>query len=310
MALKRSLGIMVEAFSERYLGLPTAVGRITSGTFDHIDGRIRGKMNGWSEKNLACAGREVLLKTVIQAIPTYSMSCFKLTKKVCKNITSCMAKYWWGSSLDKRALHWLSWDKLAAPKCKGGMGFRNFEAFNLAMLGKHGWRLLTHPNSLCGRVLKGKYFNNSNFLQATVPRGASSTWRAIVAGRSALDTGLITRVVNGSSVSIWTDKWIPGTSSFTPVARLGTDPLEKVSDLIDQYTGKWKVDIIRQNFLAPDADAILNIPLRASGGEDFLAWALEKNRYLLCKICISRSNNSQRASSFRGRAEYGSFIIK
>ena len=76
MALKQSLGIMVEAFSERYLGLPTAVGRITSGTFDHIDGRIRGKMNGWSEKNLACAGREVLLKTVIQAIPTYSMSCF------------------------------------------------------------------------------------------------------------------------------------------------------------------------------------------------------------------------------------------
>ena len=35
--------------------------------------------------------------------------------------------------------------------------------------------------------------------------------------------------------------------------------------------------MVRQIFLAPDADAILNIPLRSSGGEDFLAWALEKS---------------------------------
>ena len=70
---------------EHYLGSPMAVGRITSGTFDHINERGRAKMNGWSEKNMACAGREVLLKSVIQAIPTHSMSCFLLTKKVCKN---------------------------------------------------------------------------------------------------------------------------------------------------------------------------------------------------------------------------------
>lgn len=35
-AIKTTLDIHVEAFGERYLGLPTAVGKITSGTFDHI----------------------------------------------------------------------------------------------------------------------------------------------------------------------------------------------------------------------------------------------------------------------------------
>ena len=60
------------------------------------------------------------------------------------------------------------------------------------------------------------------------------------------------------------------------MGRSGTEPLEKVSDLIDTYTGKWKVDLIRRNFFAPDAAAILNIPLRAAGGEDLLAWALDK----------------------------------
>ena len=107
-ALKHALGINVEAFSERYLGLPTAVGRITSGTFDHIGERSRSKMEGWSEKNLACAGWEILLKSVIQAIPIHSMSCFMLTKKVCKQLASYMARFWWSSSIDKRSFHWVS----------------------------------------------------------------------------------------------------------------------------------------------------------------------------------------------------------
>ncbi|XP_073353887.1 uncharacterized protein [Aegilops tauschii subsp. strangulata] len=57
--IKGTMGIMVEAFSDRYLGLPTAVGRITSGTFDHIGERAQSKMQGWSERLFACAGREV-----------------------------------------------------------------------------------------------------------------------------------------------------------------------------------------------------------------------------------------------------------
>jgi hypothetical protein len=93
------------------------------------------------------------------------MTCFKLTKKVYRIISSYMAKYWWSSSLDCRSMHWISWEEqLASPKISGGMGFRDLESFNLALLGKHGWRLLTSPDSLCYRVLKGRYFPNSDFI--------------------------------------------------------------------------------------------------------------------------------------------------
>ena len=48
--LKLTLGIFVEAFTECYLGLPTAVGRITSDTFAHIGERCHSKMQGWSDR--------------------------------------------------------------------------------------------------------------------------------------------------------------------------------------------------------------------------------------------------------------------
>ena len=137
-SLKQLLNVHSEGFSERYLGLPTAVGRITSGTFEHIGDRARGKMQGWSERFFACAGKETSIKSIVQAIPTFSMSCFLLTKKVCKGLTSNMAKFWWGSSIDRNSLHWIAWENLPTPKGKGGMGFRDFQLFNLALLGKHG----------------------------------------------------------------------------------------------------------------------------------------------------------------------------
>ena len=80
--LKAVLNIPVEVFSECYLGLLTAVGRITSGTFEFLRERMRSKLQGGVERLISCAGREVRLKAVAQAIPTHSMSCFKLTKLV------------------------------------------------------------------------------------------------------------------------------------------------------------------------------------------------------------------------------------
>ena len=49
-----------------------------------------------------------------------------------------------------------------------------------------------------------------------------------------------------------------------------------VSDAIDEVNWTWKHDLVRDTFIAPDAEAILNIPLRQGGGEDFLAWAHER----------------------------------
>jgi hypothetical protein len=86
LAVHQGTEIPTEALVEKYLGLPTALGKSTDDHFDHIVATIKKLVTGWAPKLLNSAGREVLIKAICQAIPTYSMSCFKLSKKLCKKL--------------------------------------------------------------------------------------------------------------------------------------------------------------------------------------------------------------------------------
>ena len=90
------------------------------------------------------------------------MSCFDVTKGLCNELNMIIARYWWSQQDKRNKIHWLSWEKLTRSKKKGGLGFWNLHLFNLAMLSRQAWRLLTSPNILFGQVLKAIYFPNSD----------------------------------------------------------------------------------------------------------------------------------------------------
>jgi hypothetical protein len=77
--MKNSTGIVTEALGEKYLGLPTAVGQSTTDAFEPISAKFRGLVGGWSEKSVSGVAKEVLIKSVAQAIATYPMNCFLLS---------------------------------------------------------------------------------------------------------------------------------------------------------------------------------------------------------------------------------------
>ena len=118
--------IQREALTEKYLGLPTPSGRLTERHFEHIHECSRCRVQGWCDKKLSCVAKEVLLKTVVQALPTYAMTCFKLTKGLRREVMTVMSMYWWVGSLDKREMHWQSWDKMYISKFRAGVEFRDF----------------------------------------------------------------------------------------------------------------------------------------------------------------------------------------
>lgn len=93
--------------------------------FKFLQDKLEARLNGWRSKCLSWAGRCTLIKSVAQALPTYTMSSFEVTKKVCDALDSQSRRFWWNPKKQNGSyLAWKFWDHLCQPKGKGGLGFR------------------------------------------------------------------------------------------------------------------------------------------------------------------------------------------
>ena len=87
------LGVSQLASNEKYLGLPVYIGKSKKCMFEYIKRKVWSRIQGWQEKLLSKAGKEIMIKAVAQAIPTYAMSCFDLTKGLCEEISAMIGQY-------------------------------------------------------------------------------------------------------------------------------------------------------------------------------------------------------------------------
>ena len=165
-AILRLAAISKSQRYDSYLGLPALVGKSCSKEFKVIIDKVEKRLKDWKLKFLSQTWKEVLLKAVVQVIPTYNMSVFLLPKDLCATTNSLMQKFWWGHKSNESRIHWMSWSRLGANK-DSGMGFREFSCFNKALLAKQYWRLWKTPDSLIARIMKSKYFPNGEVLEAT-----------------------------------------------------------------------------------------------------------------------------------------------
>jgi hypothetical protein len=108
-AVLNVLGIPRESQNQRYLGLPVHLGPSKSKEFEYLKEKVWRRIEGWKERLLSKAGKEISIKAVAQAIPTYAMSCFDLTKKLCDEISSMINRYWWSQQDGKDKCHWIGW---------------------------------------------------------------------------------------------------------------------------------------------------------------------------------------------------------
>lgn len=141
-------------------------------------------------------GQEILLKAVIQAIPTFDMSCFRIPCTILKEIKTMYVNFWWGSIDKGKKIHWKAWNFLQKPKTEGGLGFRILSHFNKALLEKKIWRLLDNPNSLVAQVFKARYYKHTDIMEATIENSRSYIWRSLMWSRDVLNLGVMWKVGN------------------------------------------------------------------------------------------------------------------
>ena len=139
-------------------------------------------------------------------------------------------------------------------KAKGGMGYRDLECFNMAMLAKQGWRLVQNLDSLVAKVFHEKYYGGESFLNSRLGPRPSYAWQSIWNAKKLLQEGLLWRVGDGKSINIWGARWVLSPSSYaiqSPIRILEREA--KVSALVDNSTMWWNISLVKSIFSEEEA---------------------------------------------------------
>ncbi|CAH9089844.1 unnamed protein product [Cuscuta epithymum] len=266
--------------------MPALIGKGKKEILDYLRQRVVNRIHGWNNKFLSKAGREVLLKAVVQAMPTYAMNVFLLPIELCKEIEVIMNGFWWKGKAGI-GIRWKDWTALSKPKSYGGLGFRRLREFNLAMLAKQSWRLFNHPESLVGKVYKARYFPKGDFLSAKIGNNPSFIWRSLFQTQDIIREGYKWRVGNGKSINIWDDPWLPDQANPMVTTASGLSQAT-VAMLLDESGNAWDEDILTDIFVDRDASLIRGILVSFRQVPDVRQWRWEEDGHFSVRSCYRK----------------------
>ena len=243
---KSILNIRKERGLGKYLSLHEHFGRRKKDIFTSVVDRIGQRAASWTTRFLSKAGKLTMLKSALTAIPNHTMSCFLLPVSLCKIMQSTLTRFWWDGPDGKGKMCCVSWDTLTKPKAKGGLGLRDIQLFNQALLAKLAWRILTVPNCLLSRILLGKYCHNKSFLEVYVPAVCSHGWHSILHGLELLKSCMRKAIGNGLTTKVWQDSWILLEKNLKPIGPCTESVLDLwVSDLLTSDL-KWNKQMLEE----------------------------------------------------------------
>lgn len=130
------------------------------------------------------------------------MSCFILPDGLCAEIDSMMANFFWSGDDFRRGLHWVNWKQMCRHKYDGGLGFRDFKAFNLSLVEKNWWRLYSRPETLVAQVFKAVYFPRGSMWNAKRGYRPSYAWTSILRTKWVFEKGGGWRIRDGKQVHV------------------------------------------------------------------------------------------------------------
>lgn len=107
--------------------------------------KIESKIEHWNRRWLSLGGRYVLLSFVLQSIPVYWLSLYKVTKCMLNSFRKLCFKSLWSTSRDSGAIPLVKWSNLAVSKKLGGWGFKNLHMFGQPLATEQLWRSLFDP---------------------------------------------------------------------------------------------------------------------------------------------------------------------
>lgn len=126
----------VARFPCNYLGLPLHYKKLPKEAVQPIVQKIGNRLPGWKRNFLTYEGRQLLVKTVLLAMPTHFLIVYKLPGWATKQIDRYRRSFLWrGEDPDKvRGGHCLiKWKMCTRPKNLGGLGIKDLDRYGRAL---------------------------------------------------------------------------------------------------------------------------------------------------------------------------------
>lgn len=234
------------------------------GDFQFLVDRLHSKLWGWKAKLLSQAGRSTLISSILQYIPLYVFSCFRVPESICNKLDSLSRAFWWGHEpgFRVRKLHLLHWDEVCKPKSMGGLGLKKFSLMNQAMVAKQFWRISHNPQSLMVRAFKAKYFPRCSIHECSPKPHHSRIWRGIINKKNPKLKEGRWWIGKGFDIPLTHPAWYPCPSQNLSNPNLQT---KTVADLINHKNGTWKYDLVRKIYPYPISEDIMSNAISRTG---------------------------------------------
>ena len=163
------------------------------------------------------AGKVTLINSVLTALPIYLLSFFKIPQKVARKVISLQRNFLWGGDHDYKKISWVKWDTICLPKEFGGLGIKNINNFNAALLGRWIWDLSYNHNQLWVHIISSKYGGWAELINGRDRPWHSQWWKDLrklvnQSDFSSIIQQMEWKVGDGTLINFWKDKWI-GTDS-------------------------------------------------------------------------------------------------
>ncbi|KAJ0805638.1 putative RNA-directed DNA polymerase [Helianthus annuus] len=209
------LGCKAGAVPFVYLGIKVGANMNRVNNWEPVIDTFRSRLSKWKADSLSIGGRIILIKSVLESLPTYYLSLFKAPVAVVDKLESMIKRFLWGGSPEVRKTHWVSWDRTTCPKNEGGLGLTKLSLCNNALIIKWIWRYKSEQGALWRRMIEAIHGSTRRWEMMSCNKRYGGVWKNIVSfgnkvkingkGLSHILRGV---VGDGLAVRFWYDPWL------------------------------------------------------------------------------------------------------
>ncbi|GJX60328.1 hypothetical protein Tco_0291718 [Tanacetum coccineum] len=164
----------------KYLGVPLISSGLLNRDCNILVEKAKNRIGDWKNKSLSFAGRLQLCKSIISSMHVFWASVLIIPKGIIYDIHQLIRGFLWCNGELKRGKAKIAWEDICLPKSEGGLGLRNLEVFNFALMTTHIWNIISSKESLWVRWIHTYKLRGRTIWDVPVKDEMSWGWRKLL----------------------------------------------------------------------------------------------------------------------------------